>query len=344
MAPLDPVPAPSRSCPLVLLALVGLGSCSLPGWTSDPQRVVRGPQPARIAHPVRLTWLAFRPRTAHTQAPGTASLLATSAYARMFEDGHGDLEDVVFDGELWRNAAALRIALGERADLELELAATYASSGFLDRIVREFHHAVGLPQGGAEDRPLFAYEMEITEDGETVYRLEGDRLGLADLPIVWTQRLVDESASSPAIALRAGVELPLGSRVRGFGNGAIDLGAGHLAERSFGRWTATGAADWVSTAGPVDQGAIAARDDFDLQLGVEYRWNDELSLLAGMIYAPGVTRDLGLEESDGEMLELEVGFACELGPDSRLYLSFGEDLISASGPDFTLFAGWSLGW
>ena len=63
---------------------------------------------------------------------------------------------------------------------------------------------------------------------------------------------------------------------------------------------------------------------------------------AGTIYAPGITRDLGLEETDGNMLGLEVGLACDLDLGSRLRFSFGEDLLSESAPDFSIFLAWSL--
>ena len=42
------------------------------------------------------------------------------------------------------------------------------------------------------------------------------------------------------------------------------------------------------------------------------------------------------------MLGLDVGAAWDTGPNSQLHLGIEEDLISASGPDITFFAGWKI--
>src|SRR5437899_4953651 len=122
--------------------------------------------------------------------------------------------------------------------------------------------------------------MVSTHDGRVVYTMEGNEIGFGDLPIVLTQRIQDETPTSPAISVRAGVELPTGSESRGFGNGKLDKGVGVLAERSWGRWTGTAAVDWVDVASSrsFERAGIRAQDDFDGQLGVEYRWNDRMSL------------------------------------------------------------------
>lgn len=326
------------------LCALTLGACALiPEHADAPRARVRGPFPSRIQQPIALGRLALRPRGADTQPSGTTSLGLESAYANLFENGSGPGgQEVVTDGELWNSTLLVRRGISERADVQLELSVLYASSGFLDRFIEGWHRLLALPNGGHEERPRFSYEMHVAKDGKTLWTLDGYEPLLLDTPLTFTERLVDESASSPALAVRAGVDLPTGSEARGAGNGGWDWGLGVVAQKSLGRWTLTGALDWVDAKRPssfVGSG-VQAFDGFDLQLGLEYRWNDALSLLAGVDFVPPVTRDFTIRELDREMLGLDLGFAWDVGESSQLHLGIEEDAISAAGPDITLLLGW----
>jgi hypothetical protein len=335
--------------PRVALALAcacASGACALvPDHASEPAHVQRGPIPTRLQQPVALNFLAFRPRSARIVPRHGDELRVWSHYSSMFEDGFSAEDRVVLDGEIWRTSAAWRRGITDSADLEIELAVQYASSGFLDHFLVEYHELFGLPDGGAAERPQDQYEMDIVSNGQDVYGLEEDEFGLCDVPIVWTQRILAEDEDSPGLAWRVGVELPLGSQSDGLGNGALDFGGGLLAERSWGRWTVTAAADWTSRqrTDAFADADIDVDDLFDLQGGVEYRWNDELSLLCGLIFNSRVTGDIELKEIDREMLELDLGLAWDLAQASRLTLGFAEDLVAESGPDFGFYLGWTLG-
>lgn len=327
----------------ILAAVVG-SSCSVVATHSDaPRPRVRGPLPTRVQHPIRLTTLALQPRRATVQPRGSFALRAMSDYSSMFENGGIPPERVLLDGELWRNSLSLTYGVAPRTDLEVEIATLYATSGFLDRFVESWHDLFGLPQGGRESRPRFGYDMRVSTGGDELYQLDGNELGVGDVPVVLTHQLVEETASAPAIALRVGVELPLGSERGGFGNGALDWGAGVLAEKSWGRWTATGALDFVDArrASSFVGSGVDLYDGVDVRGGVEYRWNDHLSLLTGLSIDPPLTRDLHLKEIDREVVTLDVGAAFDVGERSMVLVGFQEDLIAKSGPDFGAFIAWT---
>lgn len=331
---------------LALLAALALsGACAIvPKHADAPARVVRGPIPSRTLEPVKLTALAFRPRRATTLPEKTSELSVISAYANIFEEGQSGGDQVLFDGEIWRTSVHLRRGVGAGADVEIELPVVYATSGFLDQIIEDFHDFFGMPNGGRDDHPEFEYDMVAVNGGTEAYHLEGNQVGMGDVPIVLTVSVLEESEKSPALAVRGGIELPTGSESDGFGNGKVDYGLGFLGEMSFGRWTATGAIDWVDvqTSESFEDADVEADDSLDLQLGVEYRWNDDLSLIAGSVYTSAPTQDIDVEEISGDMLSLDVGVAWDLGTSSRMLFVFSEDLITQSAPDFTVTAAWTL--
>jgi hypothetical protein len=293
---------------------------------------------------VKLTYLTFRPRRAAIQPAEKTLLSVQSAYSSVYQNGHSGTDDVVFDGEIWHTSLALRRAVAPSTDLELELSLIYATSGFLDLIVEDYHHMFGFPSEGRDERSRFAYEMDAFHNGNLAYRLDGNEVGFGDLPIVLTHALVDESASHPGVSIRAGVELPTGSEEKGFGNGKLDYGGGLLAEKAFGRWNTTAAVDYVvaGSSHTFEQADASSHDNLDLQVGLEYRWNDRLSLLLGSVLESPVTRDIAIKEIDGNILSIDVGVAWDLGNRSRLLLDFGEDAVAKAGPDFTLMAAWSI--
>jgi hypothetical protein len=329
----------------LLLSLLAGGCALVPDRTDTPLARVRGPIPARVQQPIKLGTLAFRPRRAATQPRGHASVGIESAYSNIFQNGTGvGGQSVLLDGETWTNTLIASYGLSERADLELDLGVLYATNGFLDTLIEDYHNWFGFPQGGRDERARDAYAMRVDIGGQTIYTLEPYTLELLDTPLVFTERLVDEQGNTPAVALRAGVDIPTGSEARGAGNGGWDWGVGVLAEKSEGRWTFTGALDWVDAKRPssfVGSG-VDVYDGFDVQLGIEYRWNDRLSLLTGLVLTPPVTRDFTIKELDREILGLDIGAAWDTGPNSEMHIGFEEDLLSASGPDITFFAGWRI--
>ena len=328
---------PPRYLAVLLLALTGC-------FSADPAQVVRGPLPTRNQHPVSLTFLHMRPRKAATQPKGKVGVALDAAYSSIFEVSQEPGERVAFDGETLRAAARFRYGVSNAVDVEVELAALYTTSGFLDSFIDEFHNATGLPDAGRLSSDRNQYEMRLRRNGQEIYNLEEDRVGFADLPIVVTGSLRKEDENGPGLALRGGIELPTGSEGRGYGNGEIDYGVGFLFERSVTRWTFTAAADVVFPGQPDgwEEAGVDVRELYSLQAGVELRATDRLSWLAQVFWTSPITRDFDSEEFSREILDLALGFAVDTGG-PRVYGGFQEDLVAATGPDFGVFLGVSWG-
>lgn len=304
---------------------------------------MRGPLPSRAHQPLALTVMALRPRRAAVLEEGRWRLDARATYASIEEAGSAGGTTAVFDGELARGALALRYGLGAGTDVEVELGLLVSQRGFLDAFVENWHAAFGLPGGGREQRPDDRHEMRLERDGEVLYELGEGRLGLGDVPIVLTRRILGEGPDELSLAGRVGVELPTGSESRGFGNGAFDVGAGLVAERSLGRWTLFWNTDLVLPGQPdrFRAAGIELEPRLSLGLGVECRWSDRTSLLLQATWISRLTGDLEPEEISREIFDLGVGLARDVGSRSRWALSFHEDLVAATGADFKVLLAWT---
>lgn len=326
------------------LALLLLAACA--GPSSDPAHVVRGPLPTRVLQPVGLLFPGPEPRRAHVLPEGGWFARPEVGYASIFEQNIGPAETVSFDGEVARAALELRRGIGRGIELAIEPKVLFASSGFLDRVVDEFHSATGFVGGGREDVPRDGYDMRVVNDGVTAYALEEDEVLFGDLPITLTAALREEDGNGPAVAARVIVELPTGDEDRGTGSGGVDVAAGVLLERSVGRWTFFGGVDGVLPEDPdgFEAAGVEVRTLLFASGGVEYRWSDRLSLLGQAVFQSPLTRSLDAEEIDREILDLGFGAAWDLAPGATAFASFHEDAVAASGPDATVQIGVAFTW
>jgi hypothetical protein len=334
-----------RSRSPVLALLAALAGCEAIGHAPDPAAIVRGPFPARTQQPLALTVLALPPRKAENQRPGEGRLAVTSAYTNIQEiskDADSATDKVVMDGELWRTAVNVRFGVTECSDVEVELPVVYTTSGFMDGAIESFHEALGLPNGGRDLQPQDQFTMDVRRDGAEAWSMDEDRVGFGDLPIVYSMNIVRESVHGFGLAWRAGVELPTGDEDAGFGNGTFDAGLGLSAESSLGRWTLFGGGGYVFAGTPddLDDAGIELANVADLELGVEYRWADSVSLLLQTVLTSPITTDVELDEIDQPILDLALGAMFDVGARSRLALGFQEDVIAKAGPDFGLFLWW----
>jgi hypothetical protein len=338
-------PAQARvQIPLFLAGILGCTACSTIAADSAPRATVsvrRGPIPERANGPLAQTFLVLRPRAAATTAPGVFDLRAQSAYSSIFEVGAGAAGAVSFDGELWRTSVAGRAGLGPRTDFEVEVPFLCASSGFLDVFIETWHAILGLPDQGRETRPRFDYDMQVSAGGEVAFRLEGDRLQVGDVPLVLTHRVADETRGAPAVFVQVALELPVGDEDDGFGNGGLDAGLAAGVEKSFGDWTFGGGLAWIERNRTTAFGAagLAVEDGLHARIDAEWRWVPESSVLLGLRYEPEISDSLGIEELGGPVVELDLALAIDGAWGTRWMAGFSEDVLSQSGPDFTVFAG-----
>jgi len=347
MSRCERIDASSRATSLVVLAAVALvavsSSCASFAPTDAPAREVRGPLPTRIQHPLALTLPNLTPRRPVVQPEGSWRLGADVAYSSLFElDSRGG-DRVAFDAELLRATAHVRYGVASNVDVEVELAGRYGSGGFLDHFLREYHDLIGAPNQGRDAVDDDQFEAELQYDSVSVYSWRANEAQLADTSIVLTLGADGEAPDEWRHAARFGLELPTGSESDGSSNGGVDWIVGWLAERSHGRFTHHFALNYGRAQRPERFKAadLALPDRASGFYALELRWTDRLSAVAQVdVQSPLIDR-IHLEEIDSAIVDLGVGAWFDVAPNQRLWGSFHEDLLAASGPDFALYFGWT---
>lgn len=276
---------------------------------------------------------------------GEGRTLVDLQYSSIFEQESTFTDAARFDGEVARLAAQVLLGTAEGVAVAIEPSLVFASSGFLDATIDAFHELTGLPGGGRENSRRGQYAMQLKRDGTTAWSLDEDEILFGDLPVTGMATVLEEGPGRPGVAARVTLELPTGDVSSGSGSGGWDTAAGVVFEKSSGRWTVTGNLDgvYVDTPRAFQDAGIDVGFLLFAGAGAEYRWSDRTSLLVQLQYRSPLTEDLAFEEIDREILDVGVGVAHDLSRESSLTVSFHEDAIAASGSDFTLYFGLSLG-
>jgi hypothetical protein len=306
---------------------------------------VRGPLPTRVQHPLALTLPKLSPRRARVQAEGTLGVGADLSYSSIFERSQRNGDAVDFDHELLRAAARTRYGFAPGFDVEVELGGVYGSGGFLDAFIESFHSLIGAPNQGRDDAPRDRFAAALDAGGSTVYRFEEDRAQLADTMVVVTWGEEEVAPKQWANAWRLGLDLPTGDESAGAGSGGLDWIVGWSAEYSAGALSHFAGASYgqAQAADSFERADVELPDRYALFYGLEWRWDDRFSWVAQLDLDSALVREIELQEIDRPILDFGVGFVRDVGAASRFWLSFHEDLLADSGPDFALYAGWTWG-
>lgn len=151
--------------------------------------------------------------------PGASfELAATSELANNYRlSSHGS-EQLILDGETWRNSLFVSKTIGDGWSVSLEWPYYRTAGGVLDDVVDAWHSAFGLPDGGRNNRPEGDVLFQLARNGSVFYELDGDASGSGDVQLSVAYALGrDES-----LHVRATVKLPTGDEAMLAGSGSTD--------------------------------------------------------------------------------------------------------------------------
>ncbi len=306
---------------------------------------MRGPLTTRIQHPLALTHPSLVPRSGAVLEPGAWRAGVDLAYSSVYTvDAAANLR-VNLDAELARAEWRAAVGLGSGFEAGLAVPIQHAGDGFLDPFLEEFHDFLGLPNSGREFGPVNEFQGAVGLAGTPLYELAQDQLAVADstLELSWNPR--PPAPSRWNVAWRLGLDLPVGDQDKGYGNGALEWAVGVAASRDAGRMTHFAGASFVDVVGADGfQGTPARELDFvEGYWGLEYRWSNASSLLGTLFARSPMVEGVDSDSIEHPVVDLGIGWARDLGGGARFVISFHEDLLAKSGPDFTLRAGIHFG-
>lgn len=296
-----------------------------------------GPFPVRNFQPLHQLVLGLPGDRATVLKPGALDLrIELANTANVFEDSTARTA-VAMKFESLRSGVFLRYGLTDRVELAAELPVLVRYRGIMDGMIEAVERAT---TGLAPDRKALrnaGYVFNMSSGGRTVMSGKEGVAGLGDASLMGKYQVLSETASLPALSLRAAVKLPTGDAGEFLGSGSPDYGLGLAVEKHV-------APDWVvygNLNGVLPTGRIAG---FALQpvvsavVAVEYLWSNNFSLVAHFDYYSSPFRSTDTSVLDKGVTEVVLGFNYQLksGLLWQVYGVENVDFIVGSAADFTL--------
>ncbi len=300
----------------------------------------------RNQHPAQLTALQLTPASAAVLPQGAAEARLGFAYSSLFLSQSNGQSTFVMDGEVMRTGLGASVGLGCGLELGIEVPVLHTTGGFLDSFLIGYHELFGLPDQGRSDREKGQFEVYAQTNGARVYELREADLMLADVPLSLTYCLVppgrtDGGAGLPGVALRAGLELPVGDEDRGAGNGEVDwaLGAACSWPLPCGALHLNAQHSWVGSPRSARDAGFAFADVGSASAALECGLLPDLDGLIQVSWEQATLRELGLERTDRDAVLLWTGARLCVDESLWLEVALGEDLSSYIAPDVTFWIG-----
>ncbi len=324
--------------PAVVLAALAIGSLRGDDTPTDGARIF-GPLPIRSIDSLSLLF--------HQAPLDTASTVPCGIFQTGFDLQYGSHENggrakgfrAVHDEEILRWELWGRFGLTDRLELGFSIPFHYASSGFLDSFISDFHGATGLGPTDERNQLFFDFAEFL---GQRFAGFPEDHMSLGDVPITLKLSLLEDGADPIGFALRAGIELPTGHTGDRFGSGRVDGGLGILAQKSFGDVTFFGSADATFQDNPTlfERAGVEVKPvTANAALGLEWRLLDWLAFVSQLHYGEALLKDGGGPLLSRERLLWALGAHVAICNDATLRLSLAEDLVTGPVADVALFLG-----
>lgn len=296
-----------------------------------------GPFPVRNFQAVQQLVLNLPGDRAAVLKPGALDLRVELANTATIANDQGPPTQVTMKYETLRSGLFLRYGVAERLEVALEVPVLYRYQGFLNGLINATERAtVGVsPQRQALKNTNYAFN--VTSNGRTIMNGADGAVGLGDSTLMAKYQLVSESATAPAISVRAAIKLPTGDANQFFGSGSPDFGLGLAAEKKVAdRWILYANLNGVVPTGRI--AGLALQPVVSGMTAVEYLWSENFSLTLHFDYYSSPFRGTGADFFDKGVTEVAAGFSYRIRPHLlwQVYGVENVDFITGSAADFTL--------
>lgn len=297
----------------------------------------RQPLANRNQFPIAVQFIYMKPESATVLTKNEFRLAFNFDYSNTIIDRSNDRESLALDMEHLSTEIRVQAGLGKGFELGVWLPFHVMYGGFLDPFISGYHDAFGFPNEvrGRTSNNFFQYRYEVGES-PVLERNEGSN-GIGDFTFSAKKALLENDKN--AVALRAAVKLPSGSRDKLTGSGKTDFGIGLSASRvgeRFGGYF------------NVNYHFLGKSEDLDtknyLSLMAAFDWRFRNSLAAVFQYEvqqPSLKSQLPLLANPAH--QLVVGLRWKSSDRFQFEWRIAED-ISEAGPDITVAFEWTTHW
>lgn len=266
-------------------------------------------------------------------ASGQDGWIVSADLSSEFEEQEDGGEFLRLDGETQRWTARYRRGIGTGWEASVEVPLLHVGGGFLDSAIENWHDFFGLPQGGRKQAPQDRLSYRYVRDGVTQLAVEDGGTGLGDVRVGVGRALAD------GLVLRAQLKLPTGEEDL--------LGGGNVGGAAWLDWAlplpaGSGFSGFLSggVSGQEHADALPSRMQNDIipfgGVGLAVRVFDGVEILAQLEAHAPLFDHTEMDALKRAGLQFVLGTRWCLSDTHCLELSFQEDPVVASSPDFSL--------
>ncbi len=315
--------------------------CVLASSVSSPSRVMANENaPCDGATPLRIVnlnpfHLAYGVPGSHGSCvlmQGVSRVSLSSDVASHMISARSGSEQMLTDGETYRQTIGLRHGLGNGWETFFEASVVSHAGGVFDGFIENWHSFFGLPQGGRDTAPRNRLAFTYVRNGATLVDLDERVSSLGDITVGLGRKLERNHLRNDGLVLRGAVRFPTGNEdaLTGSGNPSASVWAetsGPLFRPGGGPRTWS----WGSTLGvqvgspPAALSGIGERVIAFGRLGVTWALLNRLSLTAQLDVNSTPYGGSSLAPLAGPAVMLGFGGVYELSPRTAIEIAISED-------------------
>jgi Protein of unknown function (DUF3187) len=258
--------------------------------------------------------------------------------ANNFTENNNQRESIVLDGQSTRITLDARYGISKNFEVGLVVPYIIEGGGFTDGFIDWYHNTFGFAAGGRGHAPKNRLLYQYQKDQQVLLLVDKSSHGIGDIQLMGGFQLY-QSAIKPsrAISLRASLKLPTGDSQQLHGSGSTDLSLWMTAGEDFrpgiGHMTLFGAGGIM---GMTDGEVLKDQQRNWVGFGVLGLGWSPAHWIAFKIQANGHTsfyKDSGLEELNGNSVQLTIGGTLAFSKNINLDLGVTENLLDNASPD-----------
>ncbi|MCT4601837.1 MAG: DUF3187 family protein [Marinifilum sp.] len=250
-------------------------------------------------------------------------------------------EAIYLDGEMYRNEIVLRYGLLKKLQVEFTLPLVKHSTGIMDPFISGWHEAFGLPGKAREIMPEYGLTYMYRENETIRLNMSNSKIEIGDISFRISTPLLKKKTH--LLSLGGFVKFATGEKKELIGSGTNDFGV-HLSGRFIPEKKEKGFTCFYSGGYMrIGSGAVLSKlitkDIVFGNLGLAYQLSRKWIPKVQFDFHTGFYKNSLAKQLEKESIQLVIGTDYLLSDKLNLSISFTEDFIVNTAPDFVVQLG-----